>query len=228
MDSSDVRSDAIDVSRLLAQVRERLREKRGVDYTEEDIRALASVELRRFLEPKSVRSDLLAQYQRQTTRLPMVPGSLFEAQKPLVARIRRLLNPILRLFFNPDPLSVMITSVNEISTTMSARSDLYFELLHNLVLEFTRTSMEVKNLQLRVDSLTARLELTERRARALEAVVEYREDASVPESATAPAGTPPEGPGTRSRRRRARRVRRAHTPAVNVMGDAHTPKPPES
>jgi hypothetical protein len=222
MDSFDVRSDAIDVPKLLEQVRARIREKRGVDYTEEDIRALAGVELKRFLDPNSVRSDLLAQYQAKTARLPMVPGSLFEAQKPIVARIRRLLNPVLRLFFNPDPVAVMITSVNEISTTMSARSDLYFELLHNLVLEFTRTSMEVKNLQLRVDSLTARLELTERRARALEAVVEYRDDAS---AADPQPGNAAEGPGTRSRRRRSRRVRREHTPAASVMGDASAKTP---
>lgn len=219
MDSFDVRSDAIDVSRLLEQVRARLREKRGVDYTEEEIRALAGVELRRFLDPKSVRSDLLAQYQARTPRLPMVPGSLFEARRPIVARIRRLLNPVLRLFFNPEPVAIMISSVNEISTTMSARSDLYFELLHNLVLEFTRTSMEVKNLQLRVDSLTARLDLSERRARALEAVVAYRDDASVPDGPAGLAATPAEGPGTRSQRRRARRVRRAHTPAASVMAD---------
>src|SRR6185295_15409266 len=51
---------------------------------------------------------------------------------------------------------------------------LQYELMHNLVLETTRMAIEVKNLKMRVESLTARLEFNERRSRALESVVVYR------------------------------------------------------
>ena len=51
---------------------------------------------------------------------------------------------------------------------------LYYEIIHNLVFELTRTGIEVKNLKMRVESLSSRLEFNERRARALESVVAYK------------------------------------------------------
>jgi hypothetical protein len=53
--------------------------------------------------------------------------------------------------------------------------------MHNLVLETTRLSIEVKNLKMRVESLTGRLEFNERRARALEAVVVYKPSEEAPQ-----------------------------------------------
>ena len=49
--------------------------------------------------------------------------------------------------------------------------------MHNLVVEMTRASIDVKNMKMRVESIASRLEFNERRARALEAVVQYRPDA---------------------------------------------------
>ena len=96
---------------------------------------------------------------------------------------------------------------------------LYYELIHNLVLELTRTGIEVKNLKMRVESLTSRLEFNERRARALESAVVYRpsERRTPGAAAAAPAagrrqrrraGSTPQPPAPspqppRSRRRRA-------------------------
>jgi hypothetical protein len=51
---------------------------------------------------------------------------------------------------------------------------LYYELVHNLVLEITRLGIDVKNLKMRVESVSSRLEFNERRARALESVVVYK------------------------------------------------------
>src|SRR5438105_14671512 len=51
---------------------------------------------------------------------------------------------------------------------------LYYELIHTLVIETTRTGIEVKNLKMRVESISSRLEFNERRARALEGVVVYK------------------------------------------------------
>ena len=61
----NIRSDAVDVEQIMEQIRARLREKRGVDYTEDQIRELASVKLDRFLDPRNVRSDLLDHYRKQ-------------------------------------------------------------------------------------------------------------------------------------------------------------------
>ena len=111
-----------------------------------------------------------------------------------------------------------MAAVNEISTTMTARTDLYYELLHNLVIELSRTAIEVKNLQMQVDSLTGRLEFNERRARALESVVQYRET-PVPDPLDAHQRIPEhESPGARS----LRRGRRRDVPAAAVMEQARS------
>ena len=49
----------------MRQIRSRIREKRGVDYTEDEIRELANVKLEKFLDPRGVRSDLLEQFRRK-------------------------------------------------------------------------------------------------------------------------------------------------------------------
>jgi hypothetical protein len=55
--------------------------------------------------------------------------------------------------------------------------NLYFEIIHNLVIEVTRLGIETQNLKMRVESLSSRVEFDERRGRALEQVVQYRGDA---------------------------------------------------
>jgi hypothetical protein len=58
------------------------------------------------------------------------------------------------------------------------KDQLYYELIHNLVLETTRMGIEVKNLKMRLESVSSRLEFNERRARALESAVVYRPSAT--------------------------------------------------
>jgi hypothetical protein len=124
-----------------------------------------------------------------------------------------------------------------------AFDQLHYEVMHNLVLETTRLGIEVKNLKMRVESLTSRLEFNERRARALESVVVYkpspedrieappvretRREEPVPVNREAaarpptPGGQPQaEGPGQRSRRRRRRRGRRGGGSVAAIMGNA--------
>ena len=64
MSDFNVRSDSVDVEQIMKQIRGRIREKRGVDYTEEQVRELATVRLEKFLDPKNLRSDLLEQFRR--------------------------------------------------------------------------------------------------------------------------------------------------------------------
>ena len=62
MPDFNVRSDSVNVEQIMEQIRARIREKRGVDYTEQQIRELAAVKLEKFLDPRGVRSDLLDQF----------------------------------------------------------------------------------------------------------------------------------------------------------------------
>jgi hypothetical protein len=234
MSDFNVRADAVDVEQIMRQIRARIREKRGVDYTEEQIQELARVRLEKFLDPKGLRSDLLEQFQRSAQRdVPPIydfdDKTLFRSSNPFVAFMRRLLLPILKLFFSPNPLNHAMhlqTGINRYLLDRAARDVLFYEVLHNLVVEMTRTGIDVKNMQMRVESIAGRLDFNERRARALEAVVQYRPDAlserghgpaPLPgggpggESAPAPSGIDPitSGESLRSRRRRRRRGRRS-------------------
>jgi hypothetical protein len=189
----NVRSDAVNVEQIMEQIRSRIREKRGVDYTEEQIRELAAVKLQKFLDPRGVRSDLLDQFRK--TQPPYAPpelpnyvfeeNTLFDSHRGLLRFIRALLKPLLKLFFNPNPLIQALNIQSRVNTMLAEREarleasrrsteSLYYELIHNLVVETTRLGIEVKNMAMRIESMSSRLEFNERRARALEGAVVYR------------------------------------------------------
>ena len=65
----------------MRQIRSRIREKRGVDYTEEEIRELANVKLEKFLDPRGVRSDLLEQFRRRKAAMPAPQNFAFEERR---------------------------------------------------------------------------------------------------------------------------------------------------
>lgn len=203
-----VRSDAVDVEQIMRQIRARIREKRGADYTEQEIRELASVKLEKFLDPRGVRSNLVEEFRRN--RVPSPPPPKLDARiEPLtvsgthrsaLAAIRRILQPVLKLFINPvsmmhdinaavQKLSATLTDTQEaINTDVHNRfrqreemDSLYYEVIHNLVVELTRLSIENNNLKMRVESLASRVDFDERRARALESVVQYKPAPRQPE-----------------------------------------------
>jgi hypothetical protein len=189
MPDFNIRSDSINVEQIMEQIRERIREKRGVDYTEQQIRDLAAVKLEKFLDPSGVRSNLLEEFRRMrpATEVPQLPNyafdenAMFYSHRAPVRWIRRLLRPFLKLLFNPTPLIQALSIQSrltafqiEAESTRRARDQLSFEVLHNLVVETTRLGIDVKNLKMRVESLASRLDFTERRARALEGAVVYK------------------------------------------------------
>ena len=263
MPDFNVRSDSVNVEQIMEQIRMRIREKRGVDYTEQQLRELAAVKLEKFLDPRGVRSDLLQRFKERQPpyEKPLLPlytfedTTIYETHRGPLQWIRRLLNPILKLLFNPNPIIHAFHAQVEINALNLEREEaqekrrlemesLYYEIIHNLVFEMTRTGIEVKNLKMRVESLASRLEFNERRGRALERVVAYKpsaEDQVEPlgrdsgpdeeeeeQEAAQPVQSPPspgsvavpptEGPGQRSRRRRRRRGRRSGAPASVIMG----------
>jgi len=193
MPDFNVRSDAVNVEQIMEQIRARISEKRGVDYTEAQIRELATVKLEKFLDPRGVRSDLLEQFRRAQPAYapPELPNYAFEADTLFTSTrgplrfIRKLLLPILKLFFNPNPLIQALNIQSRLNASVAEREakrdaaryafdQLHYEVMHNLVLETTRLGIEVKNLKMRLESLSSRLEFNERRARALESVVAYK------------------------------------------------------
>ncbi|HEY8548351.1 MAG TPA: hypothetical protein VIL35_00230 [Vicinamibacterales bacterium] len=243
MSDFSVRADHVDVEQIMRQIRARIRDKRGADYTEAEIRELASVKLDRFLDPRAVRSDLLLHFKRQHQSPPLMPegeewpalytfdpeviyGSTRDFPRRVLRAIRKLLSPILKLFINPGAITHALhlqatlnakerEMLERASRWMQTRDELDFELFNNLVVEITRLGIEVKNLRMQVESLNTRLDFDERRARALEGVVQYRPGTplapapSEEEGEEGGAGEPGEGRGPRRRRRRRGRRRGA-------------------
>ena len=248
----NIRSDAVDVEQIMEQIRARLREKRGVDYTEDQIRELASVKLDRFLDPRNVRSDLLDHYRRQRDPSsasessaateafepvavpPFDPDDVYRSSRGgiggVLRALRRLLQPVLKLFINPGPMLGTVQALSEhadsTGRTLSrvlavnrARADLdvlTYEVMNNLVVEMTRLAIDLKNHKMRVESVAARLDFDERRSRALEEILQFRTTAVSGEaSPTADATVAPEsgngeeGSPEKKRRRRRRGRRRS-------------------
>ena len=197
MPDFNVRCESVDVEQIMAEIRARIRDKRGVDYTEQQIRELAAVKLEKFLDPRGVRSDLVEQFKRREPLaydpivLPVYAfedTTIYETHRGILRFIRRLLTPILKLFLNPNAIIHALHSQVHINALLAERDDLrerqrkerretdalYYEVIHNLVFEMTKIGIEVKNLKMRVESLASRLEFNERRARALESVVVYK------------------------------------------------------
>src|SRR4029079_10276741 len=82
---------------------------------------------------------------------------------------RRVLKPIQKLFWNPNPLI----------SALSRQADLnayYVHLLHNMAVEMTKLNLEIQDLKNRTLQLQGRLELQVRREKTLEDMVVYRED----------------------------------------------------
>jgi len=217
-----IRSDNVNVEQIMGQIRARIREKRGVDYTEEEIRELANVRLEKFLDPRGVRSDLIEQFRRKReATLPpnfaFEDTTLYDTHRGILRFIRNLLNPILKLFFNPTPVIDALHIQSKLNAQQAALEPLYYEVIHNLVVETTRLGIDVKNLKMRLESMSSRLDFDERRARALEGVVQYRPGNVSPLQPPTSIGIRPssgggdkESPGgqegrTRRRRRRGRR-----------------------
>jgi len=284
MSEFTIRSESVDVEQIMKQIRARILEKRGADYTEDQIRELASVRLEKFLEPKNLRSDLLEQFRRGRPALAELPPmeepptieppytfddqTLFTSHRGPMRLIRRLFRPLLKLFFNPNTLNQILHAQSQFNLDLMKREArrrmefnqrmneaahsfnrsrnewnvLYYEVLHNLVLETTRMGIETQNLRMRVESLSSRLDFSERRVRALEGVVQYRpeviegpirrdreddEPAAVPAMSgsvegfvpTGQQGQAQAGPGDGSRkRRRRRRGRRGGTGLPDASG----------
>ncbi len=127
MADMNVRSDSVDVEQIMRQIRARIREKRGADYTEAELQQLATVKLEKFLDPRGVRSDLVEQFRSQrdgepgAAELRVRRGDAVRDAPRLLRTIRRLLRPILKLFFNPDPITTALHIQTQVNTQAEQR-----------------------------------------------------------------------------------------------------------
>jgi len=246
------RGDRVDVEQIMRDIRARISQRSGIDLSNQQIQELAARRLEAILDPRALKPGLLDQLrrsagERQTPPAsPQAPPALFEevnlydSPNGLLRFFRRILNPILRLFFNPTPVAHALALQGRVNAEAAARdaehdrrqaewNALHYEILQRLVTETARVSLEAQSLSLRVESLSAKVDFSDRRVRSFEGTPvrapRAQEAVSAPQSAAAAASadatvaetaaTPAEGqqgvPGDAPRRRRRRRRGRRGT-----------------
>ncbi len=171
----EIKAKDVDVEAIMAAIRKRIEEKKRGLYTEEEIRGIAERRLDGVLDAHDFSSDLLADFRSQTPRwnFQFDPETIYRSSRGAVGRvlerIRRLLKPLQKLFWNPNPMIF----------ALSRQADLnkyYVHLFHNLSLELTRLNLELQELKNRNLQLQGRLELLARREKTLESMVIYRDE----------------------------------------------------
>ena len=228
----------------MREIRSRIAERHGIDLTPQQIQELAARRLEAILDPRTVKPSLMDELRRSAGLPADAPPMESEAEQTLdesvlyatdnsfLRAIRRLLNPLLRLFFNPTALADAFSSQSRVAKRTAERdaehrrrqtewNALHFEILRRLVTDIARAEIENQHLTQRIESLTARVDFNERRVRSFEQTQQVARPTprtpDVPASLAAPTAVRAEATPSEStessiessrRRRRRRRGRR--------------------
>lgn len=184
----------VDVEQIMRDIRARIAQRHGIELTNQQIQELAARRLESILDPRSVKPALLDQLRRAAgtppaaaTPSPQPPytfedTTLYDSHRGLMRFIRKLLNPILKLFFNPNPLIHALNVQAKLNAEAVAREEerdrrqaewnaLHYEIVQRVVTEISRVTLEVQNLSLRMESLAGKVDFNERRVRGIEGVM---------------------------------------------------------
>lgn len=178
--SFEIKAEGVDVQRLLAEIERRVEERRGRLYTEEELRFIAERPLEGVVQPHEVRPGLLEEFRRRDAswNYSFDAQTIYRSSHGLAGRAieaaRRLLGPVQKLFWNPNPMIAALSRQSDLNRFS-------VDLLHNLVLELTRLRLEVAELRSRNLDLASRLEALGRREKTLEGMVAYRGEGGSPE-----------------------------------------------
>jgi hypothetical protein len=184
--------DHVDVEQIMRDIRARISQRHGIELSNQQIQELAARRLEAILDPRTVKPALLDQLRKSAGQPPRVDAeqpatppytfeadTLFESHRGAMRFIRALLKPILKLFFNPNPLIHALNTqarLNADAARRAAEADrhqaewnaLHYELLQRVVTEASRSSLETQALLQRVESLSAKVDFNDRRVRNIE------------------------------------------------------------
>lgn len=173
--SIEIESKDVDVRKIMAEIRERIAEKKRGLYTDEEIREIAERKLEAVLEARQFNPDFLKDFKTKSEvwNYSFNPETIYKTSRGgvggLLGGIRKALKPIQKLFWNPTPMIA----------ALSRQSDLNLytvQMLHNLTLELTRLNLEVQELRARLQQTDASLEELRKRERALESLAVLKDD----------------------------------------------------
>ncbi len=158
----------VDVEAIMANIRKKIEEKQKGLYTEDEVREIAEMKLDAVLDASQFNSDFVAAFRArdEAWNYRFGPETIYASSRGsggFIRSIRRFLNPVLKLFFNPNP----------IIDALSRQADLnryYVILLHNMSLELTRMNLELTNLKARLRTLGIRTDFQAKREKTLERI----------------------------------------------------------
>ena len=182
--SFEIKGENVNVDEIMRSIRKRIEEKRQTLYTDEEIRHIAEHRLDAVLDAHDFNSDFIADFRAEPVRwnYQFSPETLYRSSRGAVGqmleKVRRLLKPIQKLFWNPNPMISALSRQADLNGT-------YVHLVHNLAEELTRVNLDVQDLRNRVLQLQGRLELHARREKALEALLS---EATASGTASGPSG----------------------------------------
>jgi|SRR5688572_24714932 len=249
------RTDGIDVDQIVREIKARIAQRHGIDLSPGQIQELAARRLEAILDPRGIKPSLLEQLRKSAGTpaqiAPLEPPAgydfedhtIYDTHNGLLRAIRKLLNPLLKLFLNPNPVAHALNTQAKLNKEAAKREQerertqaewnaLHYTLVERLVTELSRTSIEAQSLGLKVEALSARVDFYERRVRGLENTAQPAQAApaapvpssySPAPSARASGGTDggtAEASGDSARRRRRRRRGRRGPGAPDGSGTA--------
>ena len=182
--------DQLDVEQIMREIRSRISERHGIDLTAQQIQELAARRLEAILDPRIIKPSLMDEL-RRAAGLPadtppsepegetIAESALYQSESGFVRGIRKMLNPLLKLFFNPAAIVEALNAQTRRAKAAEAReaelrrrqtewNALHFEVLRRLVTDVARAEIDNQHLAHRVESLTARVDFNERRVRGVE------------------------------------------------------------
>jgi hypothetical protein len=175
--SIEIESKDVDVRKIMAEIRERIAEKRRGLYTDDEIREIAERKLEAVLESRQFNPDFLKDFKTKTEiwNFTFNPDTIYRTSRGgvggLLGTIRNLLKPIQKLFWNPTPMIAALSRQSDLNQYS-------VQMLHNLTLELTRLNLEVQELRARLQQSDANLEELRKRERALESLVVLKDQAT--------------------------------------------------
>lgn len=173
--SFEVSAEGVNVEELMSAIRRRIEEKRRGLYTDEEVREIAEHRLDAVLDAHEFNSDFVAEFRAREGRWNFQFGAetLYRSSRgtfgQLLERARRLLRPVQKLFWNPNPMISALSRQAELNKY-------YVHMLGALAAEVTKLNLELQDLKSRQLQLQGRHELLQRREKTLEDMVVYREE----------------------------------------------------
>jgi hypothetical protein len=183
--------DQLDVEQIMREIRSRISERHGIDLTAQQIQDLAARRLEAILDPRTIKPSLMDELRRASglpadtpssdpeNDEPLTESALYKSDNGFVRALRKLLNPLLKLLFNPTAIVDALNTQARRAKAAEAReaelrgrqtewNALHFEILRRLVTDVARVEIDNQHLAHRVESLTAKVDFNERRVRGLE------------------------------------------------------------